>query len=199
MTLSSKIRIYDLAKELKIDTKRPIEEVRSAGVDVSVPSNAISKGLAESIRIKYLPKKETMAKRSIRAATKAKGRQQIEILVIEPKKTPHGNQKERAGVGICEVCGAIALSKSKLNTHSLNVHGTSQHKILTTKLHSRAKRCRDCGKKLEQKEKERGGFCYACYCNRHQPTVRGMVQGGSPGLPKKQTLRIGKSRGARIL
>ena len=36
MTVSSKIRIYDLAKELKLDTKRLIEEVRREGVDVRV-------------------------------------------------------------------------------------------------------------------------------------------------------------------
>jgi hypothetical protein len=46
MTVSSKVRIYDLAKELKLDTKRLIEEVRREGVDVSVPSNSVSKELA---------------------------------------------------------------------------------------------------------------------------------------------------------
>ena len=46
---SSKVRIYDLAKELKLDTKRLIEEVRREGVDVSVPSNSVSKELAEKI------------------------------------------------------------------------------------------------------------------------------------------------------
>ena len=95
MTLSSKIRIYDLAKELKVDTKRLIEEIRSEGADVSVPSNAISKGLAESIRIKYFPKKEAIAKRATQAAKKAKGPPRSQIVVIEPKKTPNGNQKER--------------------------------------------------------------------------------------------------------
>ena len=48
--VTSKVRIYDLAKDLKIDTKRLIEEVRREGVDVSVPSNSISKELAEKIR-----------------------------------------------------------------------------------------------------------------------------------------------------
>ncbi|MGI9167175.1 MAG: translation initiation factor IF-2 N-terminal domain-containing protein [Pyrinomonadaceae bacterium] len=71
MTVSSKIRIYDLAKELKIHTKRLIEEVRSAGVDVSVPSNSISRVLAESILAGYLPKKEAIAKRAIKALRKA--------------------------------------------------------------------------------------------------------------------------------
>ena len=54
---TSKVRIYDLAKELKLDTKRLIEEVRREGVDVSVPSNSVSKELAEKIRNKYFPKK----------------------------------------------------------------------------------------------------------------------------------------------
>ncbi|MFN2515585.1 MAG: translation initiation factor IF-2 [Pyrinomonadaceae bacterium] len=71
MTVSSKIRIYDLAKELKLDTKRLIEEVRREGVDVSVPSNSVSKELAEKIRNKYFPKKETAAKRGVRVVKRA--------------------------------------------------------------------------------------------------------------------------------
>src|ERR671910_3689820 len=68
---TSKIRLYDLAKELKLDTKRLIEEVRREGVDVSVPSNSVSKELAEKIRNKYFPKKETAAKRVVRVVKKA--------------------------------------------------------------------------------------------------------------------------------
>src|SRR5205814_8867880 len=66
MTVSSKVRIYDLAKELKLDTKRLIEEVRREGVDVSVPSNSVSKELAEKIRNKYFPKKEAAVKRVVK-------------------------------------------------------------------------------------------------------------------------------------
>ncbi|HEY0323506.1 MAG TPA: translation initiation factor IF-2 [Pyrinomonadaceae bacterium] len=62
---TSKVRLYDLAKELKLDTKRLIEEVRREGVDVSVPSNSVSKELADKIRNKYFPKKETAAPRRI--------------------------------------------------------------------------------------------------------------------------------------
>src|ERR671928_1241347 len=69
---TSKIRIYDLAKELKMESKRLIEEVRREGVDVSVPSNTISKELAEKIRNKYFPKKEAPVKREIRVVKKAK-------------------------------------------------------------------------------------------------------------------------------
>jgi len=68
---TSKVRLYDLAKELKIDTKRLIEEVRREGVDVSVPSNSVSKELAEKIREKYFPKQATTAKRAIKIVKKA--------------------------------------------------------------------------------------------------------------------------------
>ncbi|HKY29403.1 MAG TPA: translation initiation factor IF-2 [Pyrinomonadaceae bacterium] len=71
MAVTSKIRIYDLAKELKLDTKRLIEEVRREGVDVSVPSNSVSKELAEKIRNKYFPKKETAVKRTVRVVKRA--------------------------------------------------------------------------------------------------------------------------------
>ena len=71
MAVSSKVRIYDLAKELKLDTKRLIEEVRREGVDVSVPSNHVSKELAEKIRNKYFPKKETTVKRAVKVVKRA--------------------------------------------------------------------------------------------------------------------------------
>lgn len=69
--VTSKVHIYDLAKELKIDTKRLIEDVRREGVDVSVPSNSISKELAEKIREKYFPKKNIAVKRAVRLLKKA--------------------------------------------------------------------------------------------------------------------------------
>src|ERR1051326_7426814 len=71
MAVSSKIRIYDLAKELKLDTKRLIEEVRREGVDVSVPSNQVPKEVAERIRNKYFPKKETTVKRAVKVVKRA--------------------------------------------------------------------------------------------------------------------------------
>ncbi|HEY0078060.1 MAG TPA: translation initiation factor IF-2 [Pyrinomonadaceae bacterium] len=68
---SSKVRIYDLARELKQESKRILEDARREGVDVSVPSNTISKELAEKIRNKYFPKKETTAPRTVRVVKKA--------------------------------------------------------------------------------------------------------------------------------
>ena len=71
LATANKVRLYDLAKDLKIDTKRLIEEVRREGVDVSVPSNSISKELADKIRDKYFPKKDAGVKRAIRVVKKA--------------------------------------------------------------------------------------------------------------------------------
>ncbi len=68
---SSKVRIYDLARELKQESKRILEDARREGVDVSVPSNTISKDLAEKIRNKYFPKKEVSAPRAVRVVKKA--------------------------------------------------------------------------------------------------------------------------------
>ncbi len=67
----NKVRIYDLAKELKLETKRLIEEVRREGYDVSVPSNTVPKDLADKIRNRYFPKKEAAPVRTIRVVKKA--------------------------------------------------------------------------------------------------------------------------------
>lgn len=66
----SKVRVYDLAREVKQDTKRIMEELRREGADVSVPSNSVSKELAEKIRNKYFPKVEAAPKRLIKVIKK---------------------------------------------------------------------------------------------------------------------------------
>ena len=53
-----KIRIYEVAKTLKLDTKRIMEEARRLGADVSVPSNSISVKIADAILDKYYPQDE---------------------------------------------------------------------------------------------------------------------------------------------
>ncbi len=68
---SSKIRIYDLAKELKLESKRVIEDARREGVDVSVPSNSVPKEVADKIRNKYFPKQEATAQRTVRVVKRA--------------------------------------------------------------------------------------------------------------------------------
>ena len=83
MPVASKVRIYDLARDLKQDTKRIMEDLRREGADVSVPSNSVSKELAEKIRNKYFPKVEAAPKRFIKVIKK-KAESENEIPQIEP-------------------------------------------------------------------------------------------------------------------
>jgi translation initiation factor IF-2 len=85
---SSKVRLYDLAKELKQDTKRLIEEVRREGVDVSVPSNSVSKELADKIRNRYFPKKEASAPRAVKIVKRPPPQVVAESTVLEEVAAP---------------------------------------------------------------------------------------------------------------
>ena len=92
---ASKVRIYDLAKELKLDTKRLIEEIRREGVDVSVPSNSVSKELAEKIRVKYFPKKETVVKRTVKVVKRAvRPIAEEETAAVEPEQAVEAAEAE---------------------------------------------------------------------------------------------------------
>src|SRR6185295_9284444 len=66
MAIGKKIRVYDLAKKVKQDTKRIMEDLRREGADISVPSNSVSAELAEKIRLRYVPKAEVAPKRTVK-------------------------------------------------------------------------------------------------------------------------------------
>jgi hypothetical protein len=51
-----KIRVFDLAKELKLDNKRIMEDAEQEGINVNVPSNTLPVDVANRIRAKYRPK-----------------------------------------------------------------------------------------------------------------------------------------------
>ena len=70
MPIAAKVRIYDLANELRQDTKRIIEDLRREGADVSVPSNSVSKEIADKVREKYFPKTAPAPKRLIKVIKK---------------------------------------------------------------------------------------------------------------------------------
>ena len=70
MSVANKVRIYDLAKELKQDPKRILEDLRREGADVSVPSNSVDKDMAEKVRNKYFPKADATPKRTIKVIKK---------------------------------------------------------------------------------------------------------------------------------
>lgn len=59
-----RIRIYDLAKELRKESKQILEDARRLGADVSVPSNTIDIVVEYLIRSQYSPKKNRSYNRS---------------------------------------------------------------------------------------------------------------------------------------
>lgn len=101
MSIGKTVRIYDLAKELKQDTKRVMEELRREGADVSVPSNSVTKELAEKIRNKYFPKKETAPARAIKVIKKVATQVEAETLfedepiVVEPTLQVEEKEEEK--------------------------------------------------------------------------------------------------------
>lgn len=62
------IRVSILAEELKLDTKRLIDEIRREGVDLRVPSDSVTRELAEKIRRKYFSKRNTVDQHESRAS-----------------------------------------------------------------------------------------------------------------------------------
>jgi len=72
MAVRKSVRIYDLARELKQDTKRVMEDLRRLGADVSVASNSVSAEIAEKVRLRYFPKSEPAPKRAIKVIKAAK-------------------------------------------------------------------------------------------------------------------------------
>src|SRR5438046_2231180 len=72
MPIRKTVRIYDLARELKQDTKRVMEDLRRAGADVSVASNSVPIEFADKVRSKYFPKADTTPKRQIKVIKASK-------------------------------------------------------------------------------------------------------------------------------
>ena len=115
MAVRKTVRIYDLAKELKQDTKRVMEELRRAGADVSVASNSVPIEFADKLRNKYIAKAEAPAKpRAIKvikaarkeetpveeepaapveAEVKASEPEPIEVTAPEPAEAPEPEPK----------------------------------------------------------------------------------------------------------
>ena len=88
MPIGKKIRIYDLARELKQDAKRVMEDLRREGADVSVPSNSVGADLAEKVRLKYFPKTEVAPKRGIKIIKAGAKKAEPEVTAEEPSVEP---------------------------------------------------------------------------------------------------------------
>jgi translation initiation factor IF-2 len=84
MAIGKKIRVYDLAKEVKQDTKRIMEDLRREGADISVPSNSVSAELADKIRQRYVPKAEVAPKRTVKVIKATKKSEEVTEEISEP-------------------------------------------------------------------------------------------------------------------
>ncbi len=105
MPIGKKIRIYDLAREMKQDAKRVMEDLRREGADVSVPSNSVSAELAEKIRTKYFPKPDAAPKRAIKVIKASKkdeapeAEEHVELEAVEAEAVPAVETEAAVGTG----------------------------------------------------------------------------------------------------
>ena len=116
MPLGTSIRIYDLARELKQDTKRVIEELRREGIDVNVPSNSVTKEVAEKIRNRYFPKTEVAAKRRIKIIKKAL---KVEEESVETKESPEAEVAAPQLKAVAAVKEPIAKEKIEVAAQTI--------------------------------------------------------------------------------
>ena len=103
MPVGKKIRVYDLARELKQDTKRVMEDLRREGADISVPSNSVSMELAEKVRNKYFPKAEAAPKRGIKVIKAAKKEDTHEVSALSAEGTAAAPAAEEVSEAAPEV------------------------------------------------------------------------------------------------
>ncbi len=83
-----KVRIYELARELKLESKKIIDDARRMGVDVSVPSNTLDDPIANKIREMYFPAKKETAAPTTRTARLVKASKPVvsdEAVAPEPE------------------------------------------------------------------------------------------------------------------
>ena len=110
MAIGKSIRIYDLAREVKQDTKRVMEDLRREGADVSVASNSVSYVIAEKVRSKYFPKTEVAPKRAIKII-KAAARP-VEEAPAEVEAAPLAVEAPVAAAQIAEVAAPLAQTEA---------------------------------------------------------------------------------------
>lgn len=104
MAAAKKVRIYELARELKQDAKKIIEDLRREGADVSVPSNSVSAELADKVRAKYIPKTEVAPKRSVKVIKAAK---------VVKKEEPAAEAEPQPAVQAAESAAEIASPQAE--------------------------------------------------------------------------------------
>ncbi len=132
MPIGKSIRIYDLAREVKQDTKRVMEDVRREGADVSVASNSVSHEIAEKIRKKYVQKAEATPKRAIKVIKKSAAKEEpapteVELPIVEEIEEIEEEIKPKSKVKV------VAKEPAAESTEEVDVPATPKVRKLAKK------------------------------------------------------------------
>lgn len=166
------LTVQQLSKALGLKNKHLIRVARIAGCKVSAPWSIIPAEMVPKVITKKL---------------------EIDAVVTRPQtgepRTPVNSYTE-SSLGTrsnrlhnCDACGRQINKKKKICDVCRYTRARSRD----------LRACRNCQQLLPETNKFEG-YCYLCYCKSHSPTLRSFVQGGSPGLPKRTTLKIGKTK-----
>jgi translation initiation factor IF-2 len=117
----SKVRIYDLSKELRLDPRKVIEDARRLGADVSVPSNSVDKALADRIRERYYPKKQNRVQVARLVKTQKPVASEAEKKSVAATSKTASNERESAEKSIQAKVQTIAPADSINKTQKLSV------------------------------------------------------------------------------
>jgi DNA helicase IV len=106
------MKVYDLAKELGIETIKVLKDLRREGLDVSVPSNTIPVDVAERIRKKYLPSKDAPEQKA--RLKKTRPRRLIESFI---ESLPDWEDKERESYYLKVLVPGLMSGNEQFNTY----------------------------------------------------------------------------------
>ena len=146
MNVEGLIRVYDLAREVKQEPKRIIEELRRAGANVSVPSNTVPAELAEKIRQKYLPIDESLPKRKIIVIRrKPNVENSTAISPATENKTDIIKTQSKVSENVIE--SVLELTENRYKIPSFETLSNSQKEHLNNVTVDKSKvDCQDCNK-----------------------------------------------------
>ena len=169
MAINIYIRVYDLARELRQDTKLIIEELRREGADVDVPSNQVEQQVADRIRDRYAwqesskLQKESFKHRKVIRISKNDVLRTKQMVVKSDKTILRENENKDLMYKECTYCRK-RLEKKIIEKHEnecsenptlVRFNGSPVDNTKTTP----KKRCRICEKNLPMFASD---YCYGC-------------------------------------
>lgn len=137
MAKKTKIRIYNLARELKQSPQLIIEEIRKLGNNVSVASNAVSDEIAQLIRNKYSSKGKSVVFGKVKILKSLENLRKNQDS-LQKKSSPIFD-KEKTYIN-CEFCKILILSTHYENhinqkcPQRINLEALTKQDIITERI-----------------------------------------------------------------